>query len=634
MAKHLINRVVFAFSSEDESNAKRQQDAVSRYFRSSLKPALDKALTRLSSSNELIRIDRLEIDLGEFRHSIDEQNVVRDLPQLLQSSIKRQIQDNKAKVLPLNAANTPSNTANNAANSTANSTAQSSAFHGFRGPDWDELPTEYQDFFKEVAEFHRTFGEGESNAHRGNDFGKNLGDTNGDFADHFDETDLEAAAEYFADEFAEELDDGFIEINPLDEQYAFRGEQDAGLDDIENQAAANESQDNEHALLFFLRHGVLPWWFKDADFNLVDELNVDNPQDAQALIECFNQHAALRERWVSHASFSQKLALLEHWPESLHNQSLAAFLLALFKQSQDALRQQQAPVLMSFDPLAQVAWHAIFSNEMAGKSIMQALPILLQAWSGLPHFSHWLALLENAPKTVSVSNAFLSQEQWQRGLEWLLSKAFENPVSANVDSAVSPMQHPAFMLGPQWIEGNAPLDLVPIHNAGLSLFIPHLQACFSELGWLEQDSGWFKSHALQQKALYWLNYLVLGEPDDTALLGPTICEPQVPLLKVLVGLHPANNIWGDCLLSEQEKHAADAWLMRFVSGFDTLAFASAQAVREALLQRPGLFGERGGTWLLRVQPEGRDILLQAHIQSFTSYLLPFMPIAIDVEWGE
>ena len=610
MAKHLIHRVTFAFTAESTAQAKRQQDKVSRLFRSSIKAALNQRFNRLSRSDDIILIDRLEVDLGQFRQHLDETKLVQALPEMVEKAVRQQVKENKARIIKGGGASTKKTHqgATSQSHSQGKRGAGNEGGHASVNPSFADLPDDFQDFLHDMADY--------------------AGEEDGFGQDDFD---LESALSYLGEQLnAPDL--AGAETSAISQQADGRnGAQEQGeyRDDIAS-SQANEGQGlsqtaHDEAALFCLRTGVYPWWYASHLQNgepPINGLYVTSEEEAKRLLAWFERDEGLFSRWIAYSATAQKKALLDAltltpFSSGKSRLDLADLLLRLASDLSSQQAQAAALGLASPDPFLQSAWRLALFGEGRTSSVTETLH---QAWQTQGQYSAWMKWLWH----------------WDNTQPWCRKEAasWENTLTP-----VSPLHAQSYTQGPQWHDNDVAIEAVPISNAGLYFVIPVLTDLFTQLNWLEE--GWFKDELYQQKAVHLLNYMVMGDVESSVTDPESkgLDEAALPLVKVLCGLHPRDVVWPSVWLSDDEKSQADLCLFQRATPLlntskDAEVSAVVAAFREGVLQRPGLFAQRGGLWLLRVLPEGRDILLEQHIQLFSSYLLPWMPVALDVEWGE
>ena len=95
--RHIIGKEVFHLELSKEKNSFRLQQQISRLCREKLHPGLEKLFDEHTNPEELIRIDYLEIDLGEINYEDLEGKLVDEVLRLLKSKLKAQIQQKSGK---------------------------------------------------------------------------------------------------------------------------------------------------------------------------------------------------------------------------------------------------------------------------------------------------------------------------------------------------------------------------------------------------------------------------------------------------------------------------------------------------------------------------------------------------------
>lgn len=85
---HKIHRLTVLIDTDSKALAEKLQDQFSQLCRNKLKALLDSQFSAMSSTDEVIRIDRLEVDLGEFKQYLDEDRVLRELPELVNATLR------------------------------------------------------------------------------------------------------------------------------------------------------------------------------------------------------------------------------------------------------------------------------------------------------------------------------------------------------------------------------------------------------------------------------------------------------------------------------------------------------------------------------------------------------------------
>jgi hypothetical protein len=162
-------------------------------------------------------------------------------------------------------------------------------------------------------------------------------------------------------------------------------------------------------------------------------------------------------------------------------------------------------------------------------------------------------------------------------------------------------------------------DGIYVDDAGLVLLHPFLPRCFEALGIAVGEDL-----LLPERALCLLHHLATG--------AGTAPEYELVLPKVLCGLaidEPAPLV----TLTDAEVEEARALLKAAIGHWGALRGSGADALRATFLQRPGMLSpDEDGGWLLRVEEQSFDILLDQLPWGISMVRLPWMRRLLRVEW--
>lgn len=158
-----------------------------------------------------------------------------------------------------------------------------------------------------------------------------------------------------------------------------------------------------------------------------------------------------------------------------------------------------------------------------------------------------------------------------------------------------------------------------ISNAGLVLLAPflleYLKACE-----VAEDERLLN----KEQAVHYLQYLITGKkmtPEYDLILNKLLCDlpldAPVPL---------------EIEFSAGALEQADSLLNSVIHYWDVLKNTSVEGLRESFLQRPGKLSRRDDGWLLQVEQQSYDILLEHLPWSYSIVKLPWMPEMLWVEW--
>ena len=165
-------------------------------------------------------------------------------------------------------------------------------------------------------------------------------------------------------------------------------------------------------------------------------------------------------------------------------------------------------------------------------------------------------------------------------------------------------------------------DEIYIYNAGLILLWPFLNRFFVKIG-LVQEQIFLNTISAERAALV-LQYLVDNSTE--------IPEHILPLNKILCGIDLLEPIDTKLEITEQERAESENLLSAVIQNWSILKNTSIEGFRKAFLQRNSILRVRDGGWLLQVERETYDVLLDRIPWSIRVVKLPWMDNILYVEW--
>lgn len=175
----------------------------------------------------------------------------------------------------------------------------------------------------------------------------------------------------------------------------------------------------------------------------------------------------------------------------------------------------------------------------------------------------------------------------------------------------------------------APVDLsfsdadeLYLNNAGLVLLWPFLKNFFKHLGLVEEKQ--FINEAAMQRGVGLLQYIA-GADESPA-------EPLLPLNKVLCGMAPEEVFDFGPAITAQEMEECNDLLVAAIQQAPILHEMSIAGFRGSFLLRKAQLGVSDGHWLLRVERETHDIVLDRFPWGVHIVKLPWMAAMMQVEW--
>ncbi|HSF89190.1 MAG TPA: contractile injection system tape measure protein, partial [Saprospiraceae bacterium] len=368
---------------------------------------------------------------------------------------------------------------------------------------------------------------------------------------------------------------GGIEINTSENQFRF----------------TDEVSSFVTALIYFLRSGVLPWTFQ--------------------LPEGKNLNEVLGEILKGPA----REMVLYHLKESLHHPMVARRL---------ALQFQETIVL----DILQYVSPAMASN----------VEKLFHAFSYPPYLSFRAKILEAAccfsaeQNTISSQGDILflaisllqsdSKVTLQQEINTILETAQKHHLDtrptdlekahARQDRSIMPRSAPALI--PNETSGTY------IDNAGLILLHPFLPALFEGTGITQENK--IKDPF---RALFLLHYLCTGQQEAP--------EYDLTFSKIICGIPVEDPVPSQAILPSEDIAEADALLSAAIRHWSILQNTSHDGLRGTFLLRRGkLTTAFDGGWLLQVERQSVDILLDHLPWGIGMVKLPWLPQLIHVEW--
>ncbi|WP_299409863.1 contractile injection system tape measure protein [Acaryochloris sp. IP29b_bin.148] len=161
-----------------------------------------------------------------------------------------------------------------------------------------------------------------------------------------------------------------------------------------------------------------------------------------------------------------------------------------------------------------------------------------------------------------------------------------------------------------------------IQNAGLILLWPFLPRLFEALNLLQANH--FIDPQTTERAVLLLQYLV-----DESIEFP---EHLLPLNKLMCGLDLLDPIAAHLDITELERTECNILLRAVIHNWSALKNTTPKGFRRTFLHRAGILRLYNGNWLLQIERETYDILLDQLPWSIRVVKLPWMPEILHVEW--
>jgi hypothetical protein len=165
-------------------------------------------------------------------------------------------------------------------------------------------------------------------------------------------------------------------------------------------------------------------------------------------------------------------------------------------------------------------------------------------------------------------------------------------------------------------------DEIYISNAGLILLWPFLNRLFTKIRLIEKN--YFINQISAERASLLLQYLVDGSTDSS--------EHIFPLNKILCGLDLLEPLNTNLEITIEEHAECENLLSAVIQNWSILKNTSTEGLRRAFLHRNGILRVHHDGWLLQVERQTYDVLLDKIPWSIQVIKLPWMDNILHVEW--
>ena len=409
--------------------------------------------------------------------------------------------------------------------------------------------------------------------------------------------------------------------------------------------AHQNGQTQEDLLRFFLHKGHLPWWADPADKTLLQtafqQFSSQNTATIRAALNVFFSRTDTGQRLIQVLSDADLGRLLTQVAET----SFAETCLVL----KELHQKQYADWLFKRQTFWLVVWSQVFLSVLTENKIA-VIRSLLREWGidettqsgsqkGLEkEFTPWQnkkqqeseVTLENA-KEGSIGEMSKKERNKDAKNDLILrgpnEDSKDNTKDAHTEKEGSKKQQETTQRNgvPLYEEKEASFhesDTIYVHNAGLVLIAPFLPYVFEELGWVENKRFVHPEYA--HLAVQWLQFVCDGQDEPP--------EYQLTLNKILCGL-PIDAVYlPERTLTEAEKEKATDFLNAVLAQAPKLGLKSVDGLRGSFLLRRGVLRSGGNQWLLHIEQETFDIVLQNVPWNYAMIKLAWMEVLMYVDW--
>lgn len=176
------------------------------------------------------------------------------------------------------------------------------------------------------------------------------------------------------------------------------------------------------------------------------------------------------------------------------------------------------------------------------------------------------------------------------------------------------------------VEIASPGDEFPlfVNHAGLILIHPFISPFFEATNVKETNSKAIADSQLARAAAL-LHFLATGQEE--------LYEYELGLIKVLLGLEPETPLLvGEGSLREGDRAEAETVLQSVINYWTVLKNTSVDGLRSSFLQRSGLLRQTENGWMLQVEHQSFDMLLEHLPWSISIIKLSWMKQPLYTEW--
>ena len=170
-------------------------------------------------------------------------------------------------------------------------------------------------------------------------------------------------------------------------------------------------------------------------------------------------------------------------------------------------------------------------------------------------------------------------------------------------------------------------EIFIIGNAGLCLIAPWLVRLFGMLGYLDGEKKRLKDEDSKKRALFLLQYIAYGEEWEYR-------EEELLFNRLLTGLPWNIPLQKGLPLTEEEKQTADSMVAGVKANWPQMKGTSVEGFRKSFIARRGTLERQEKRWLLTVDKQAYDILLDSVPWGFRQIRLPWLGKYIQVVWNE
>ncbi len=385
----------------------------------------------------------------------------------------------------------------------------------------------------------------------------------------------------------------------------------------------NIGQKTISAFLYFLKNGILPWWYESGSHTAFEEsISIALEQLGSTIKDSESFQTLINIRSVSNSTEALK-RLAEQFTDQVYWKLIKVLAVGssvqiteieeIFERLSDILKsknlsgriqnQAKTALIMSLS-------RGNSTDEINNGQVSTVYKLLQSA--SLIKIQRLIRDDEMLKKYLSGEHEFISIDNTLDSAQGFENKEFKKENSQKENSGRTGKKD-AFLNELKQADGAI------ISNAGLVIVAPFLPELFKQCGILTENTIMDIN-----KAVAILHYTVFGNCQYR--------EYDVLFNKVLCGLEGNEVIEILNELSEAEKNEVETMLSTAISYWDVLKSTSPDGLREGFLIRKGNLLHKYDDWFLQVEQSAIDALLQ-HLPWTIGFIkLPWMKTMIRTQW--
>ena len=166
------------------------------------------------------------------------------------------------------------------------------------------------------------------------------------------------------------------------------------------------------------------------------------------------------------------------------------------------------------------------------------------------------------------------------------------------------------------------LNEMYINNAGVVIILPFLTSLFERLGFVNGDG--FVNDVRRKEAIMIIQYIVTG--------AEKCYENDIPFNKILCDFPLEEPVDTNIDIVKSKFEICDELVDHVIARWSALKTITPDGFRKTFLQRDGILRNRNGAWMVHIEKESFDVLLDRLPWAISIIRLPWLKSLIYVDW--